>query len=374
MRFLLDPQAEGTSSSATSETASASPAAVSDATPTFDRAAAETRVSERLASVFGDEPKNDDAAIGEEVTTEEAGTEQTTTDETETPSEETTETEEEVTDENKEAAVTPPAKKDGNAPTLPPAFVRSLKAYEWTDEEIAANLKAFGPKFIETAAKIHANRSAEIANWANAGRAARNARQSDQNGQQEEQLQTLPAIDVKPLKEKYGEDALIEELVNPINNAIKYINAILPQVQAVQQNSQRAELETLSQQIESFFGSKEMQPYAEVYGTAARELTPPQIEQRNKVLEMADALLAGAKMQGRWLSLDDVMKMAFDSFSGNMKASAARKQIVSTVQKRAKGLTLKPSARKSAPTSTNKDGSFNRAALEAKVGAMLKKL
>src|SRR6266850_2502584 len=92
-----------------------------------DRATIEKNVSAKLASVFGDEDDNAIAAPAEEKETTEAKPEKQET----------------------EAAA--PAESDLSddalpAPTLPAAYRRSLKAYEWTDEEIDANLQALGGK------------------------------------------------------------------------------------------------------------------------------------------------------------------------------------------------------------------------------------
>jgi hypothetical protein len=234
------------------------------------------------------------------------------------------------------------------APTLPAAYRRTLKAYEWSDDEIDSNLKAFGPKFIETAAKMHANRNKEVSAWADAGRKAREgtAAAPNKDASQTPAPETaMKPIDADALKKQYGEEALIDAIVAPVNRAIEQINQMMPVAQQFRTSLQQQQMETLAKQIDGFFSDKEMVPYKDMYGTAYASLSNEQAEARTKVLELADALIGGAKLQGRSLPLNDAMQMAFDSLSGETKVQAARKEITKQLQTRNKGITLKPSSK-----------------------------
>lgn len=349
----------------------------------FDRTALEASVADRLAATFAGE------------------TDETPADETEeTSAEETQETQEEVSDnadgaedeatsdndtetEEDGAAATPPANTGSKAPTLPDAYRRSLKAYDWTDEEIDANLKTLGASFIATAQKIHTNRNTELAAWAAQGRAAR---QQQQNGQQQEQETEQPAartskpaaskkalkpIDTAKLKEHYGDDELIDALAGQINPVIEQINEILPRIEATQRKSTEAELDKLGRVVEDFFASDEIKPYTEFYGDGKKQFTDEQLQARNKVLETADALALGAKMQGRNLSVVEAMQLAHDSVSSTYKVKAARDGIAKSLKQRNKGITLKPGNKGSA-----KDTGVikTRDDLEKKVKASLNKV
>ena len=111
-------------------------------------------------------------------------------------------------------------------------------------------------------------------------------------------------------------------------------------------------MEGLHRQIDGFFGSKELKPYHEQYGTTTATLNDSQLSARQKVLEFADAIVTGARSQGRYLSLDEAMQLAHDSVSSSSKSTAARKEITGTMQQRNKGITLRPSARSSGLGST----------------------
>lgn len=255
--------------------------------------------------------------------------------------------------------------------TLPAAHVRSLKAYGWSDEEIKQNLSVLGDKFLTTAARIHKNRNDEVTSWADAGRKARQEQQNPpQKTRIEEVTPTLQKIDGDRLKKQYGEHELIDSLVKPYNQLLEEFQRIAPIVQQSQQRTQQAELETFGRQIEAFFGSKELEPLRDVYGTASN-MTEAQIAARNKVLETADALRVGARVQGRELSPDAAMQLAIDSVSSGTKTQVARNQIREGLRTRGAAITLKPSGKGARPANAKPQ---NRGALEKKVGTALSAL
>jgi hypothetical protein len=214
--------------------------------PTFDRAAVESKVSDRLAAAFGgDEDGGTTDDVIETPAEELPAAEETTTEEQQTTAETTETTEEQQAGEEQPATETQTedagaaAKTTNTAPTLPAAYRRSLKAYEWTDEEIDANLKTLGTKFIETAGRIHKNRNVEIADWAERGRQSRTQSAQQQQTQAPQQQQSTEATGLKPvdaaaLKKQYGADELIDAIVGPVNATIEQINKMLPAVQQTQ--------------------------------------------------------------------------------------------------------------------------------------------
>lgn len=294
----------------------------------------------------------------------------------EKPATETTEpeaaTETEATPKDESEAAVSEAKP--GAPTLPDAYRRSLKAYEWTDEEIDANLKSMGPAFIATAAKLHQTRNKEVAEWAKIGRQARDPAPTQtqttdtRTASQPQQPATLQRVDVEKLKKQYGEEALIDEIVGPMNRVVDQINQILPTIQQTQYRSKQAELETLGRQVDGFFGGKDMTTYKDQYGASSAGLNDSQLEARQKVLEMADALIVGAGQQGRMLTFGEAMQLAHDSVSSGTQKKAARQEIAGKLQQRNKGISLKPSGKSAVKTSP----ASNRSDLEKRIGQGLR--
>lgn len=260
------------------------------------------------------------------------------------------------------------------APTFPAAYRRSLKAYDWTDEEIDEAAKQ--PGFLATAAKIHANRNKEVQAWAEAGRKAKESQaaslQPTQDTAKKPQQQdvALKPIDVEALKAEYGDEALIERLTGPLNATIDRINQMMPVIQQTQHRSAMAQAEMLNRQIDGFFGGKDMTPYHETYGTDTAKLSEKQLAARTKVLEFADYLIGGAAQNGKSLSFDDAMQMAHDAVSGGTKEQAARERIAAQAKARNKGITMRPGAR---GTNLNSAGKAkNPADLQKRVSQGLK--
>ncbi len=351
------------------EAASADPVHQSSS-PTPDRAALESSVKGKLAAIFGGTPAAADEADGE-VADENATDENQEQPGEEKPGDASQEEDEEAAAIEPKPVVKPAVKP--NAPTLPAAIVRTLKAYEWTDAEIADAAKQ--PNFLATATKLHATRTAEIAKWSEIGR-QQNAQRAAQSAAKPTAdplaaLQALPLVDATKMKRSTFIAAasgykMIDAIVGPVNATVAAINAIMPIIQQTQQRSQQAELETLNRQVEGFFGGKELEPYTEVYGNAKSVPTPEQIASRNKVLETADALMVGARLQGRELTLGEALTLAHDSVSGSFKAKAARQVLTGQLKTREKALSLRPTSRSpQTPAGSNADGVKTRPQLEA---------
>lgn len=318
--------------------------AVTPASESFDRPAFEESVQEKLDAFNA----SDDSSAE---TTESANAETPPAAETDEHTEAAVETE-------KDEKGTSPAVAQDQSPILPASFRRSLKEAAWSDEEIDSALKGQGNKFLEYATKIHSTRNAETARWADLGRQARQQQSQGQAQTQTQQTsQVLKPVDVAALKKKYGDDGIIDELVAPINSVVESINRVLPIVQQTQANSQRAELDSLGRQIDGFFGSKDMDSYKELYGSQGTNLTKEQNDQRVKVLETADALIGGARLQGRQLTLGEALSYAHDSVSGDFKEQAVQKQMKAKLVQRNKGITLKPNAKKPIPAAKPGDRS-----------------
>jgi len=274
----------------------------------------------------------------------------------------------------------PPAEAEGeeavesdDSPTLPDSYRRSLKAYGWDDDAIDKNLRILGPQFIDTASRIHANRNQEVASWAEAGRRAR----QDQGNpdtlalgrtNQGQPPAGLPPVDIKKLAEQFGEEELVAAIAGPVNEVIAKLNAILPQVEQGSKAIKDAEEQGLIREVEAFFSGSELKPYAQVYGAGEKSLTNDQLGHRNQVLEEADALMAGAKFQGRKLSVGEALLIAHDHVSIEFKEQAVRTSLQKEAKKRNRGITAPPSNRQ-APTGRIR----TREQLAEKIGPMLAK-
>jgi hypothetical protein len=124
---------------------------------------------------------------------------------------------------------------------------------------------------------------------------------------------------------------------------MEQFNAMLPQIEQFKQAQQETQQATLARRIDEFFQSPSLAPYSEAYGKSFTEVTEDQAERRDKVLEMADAIMVGAQAQGRQLDVSEALLMAHDSVAGEFKKVAVRKEITNAVTKRSRSRMIKPS-------------------------------
>ena len=349
----------------------------------FDRGSLESQVSDKMAAVFGsgddetlenldavpDSGKSSGTPARHKAAPAKEPADETPTDE-EKPTDEKPADEAEV--DPKIGQAKPPTPEAGDTPTLPAAYVRSLKAAQWTDEEIASGLKINPDKFLQMAERVHAARNAETREWAN-------------RGQQQKQTQTqatsaapavqppaaagLQQIDIEALKKKYGDEPFVTELAKA-NQVIQQAQEMQKWISQSQERQSRAEMETIGRQVEAFFSSDELKLYSDLYGASTATMTPEQQAARVKLLDTADMISVGARGLNRNLTLDEILQRAHESVSGPVKSKVAAQAIKTQVQQRAKALTLRPGARVS-PVATS--AKAKRAELETNVRGGLKK-
>jgi hypothetical protein len=101
-------------------------------------------------------------------------------------------------------------------------------------------------------------------------------------------------------------------------------------------------------------------------------LTDQQLTNRKEVLDLAGALMAGSRLQGKTINREDALQMAFDSVTSGKKTQAAREEITSKLKAREKGISMKPGGRPSTPLKGAK--AKDRADLESKVRNQLSEL
>lgn len=236
------------------------------------------------------------------------------------------------------------AAASADAPTLPDAYRRTAKGYEWTDAEIDRLWKADPEMAMRTFTKLHESRTKQIGEWADLGRKARQTVPVAKTEMPAPAAAVdLKPVDIKALIEKYGNDDLIAALAGPVNAQIEALRPILEQAKVAQQIAARQQGEVLGKLVQDFFTGKPMEQFKESYGGDWASLTADQTKARNNVLEMADALVAGAKQQGRNLTVNEALQMAHDTVSKDRIEQLVRDGIKKSVVQRGKGLTLKPS-------------------------------
>lgn len=316
------------------------------------------------------ETEVDETPDGEEAVTQDEAPESKATE----PMTPEADSEESEADEDRQPDEKPVAKADKKAPTIPAAWRRSLKAYEWTDEEIDAAAKENPTGFLTIAQKAHNSRVAETQRWAELGRATKAAEaQKSTAGGPKGAVEAAPkgaieALNADQMVEKFGNEEVTRAIVDHVNSALKPVFELLPDLRVGVEDIRRSREQALGKQIDEFFTGKDMETYAEVYGKDAKTITEAQIQKRNGVLEMADALVAGAAQQGRQLSVSEALALAHDSMSASYSKQAVRQEIKKAVKARAGGISIRPGGNKrSDPSAPPRD----RSDLEARTRSRL---
>lgn len=266
------------------------------------------------------------AAAKEEPAGTDAGTDEGATDEAAAPA---------------EAVVNP-------ASGVPAAYRRSLKAFQWTDEEIDAAHEANPEGFLRIATKLHESRNETTRQMSELGRQLRQKQQPEPEPGTAPKPAAKPAqfkkIDVAALREKYGDEDFITQL-EAMNGVVEFANDARGFIEQSKQRQAEVELEALGRQIEGYFAGDDIKDYSGLYGKAGTNLTPDQITARQKVIEQADLLIAGSRQMGRPITLTDALTMAHDSVSAPVRAAAATAKVATQVKARQAAISVRPTGR-----------------------------
>lgn len=296
---------------------------------------------ETAAETIKSEPEKKDEPKGEKPNEQK---------ETEVVAEKQPEKQETESGENKE-------QKASETLELAPEYLRSLKAFGITDDEIKEGMAGDAKSYIQSAKMIHAARKHEIEKFAEAGRSKTNvvAQQLPANPAAS-QPGFLKPINVAEWKKQYGiDDPGVDALIAQQNTMIEVHNSNL-------QRHQQQEMALLTKNIEAFFSKPELAAYADDYKNA---------ETKDKTLQRATELILGAQASGRQVGLDEALTMAHDSLMAPKAKAAAKQELVDEAKKRAAAVSQKPSQAVAATTSSKPK---TRAALYEKVGARLRLL
>jgi hypothetical protein len=95
--------------------------------------------------------------------------------------------------------------------------------------------------------------------------------------------------------------------------------------------------------------------FGDFYGPENGTLSEGQRAARSQVASIADQIRAGAKAAGKSVSVKDAIARAHAIVTHDMRQTAARKEIVGQVQRRAKAVTAKPTQRQARPSGERSD-------------------
>lgn len=313
----------------------------------YDATEVENKVAEKLAEMRGesakDEPEEDEPEAEDT----------STPDPTDEPDEASGETEEE---EEGSADEDPP--KPDKKPAIPDNVCRAAVHSGWTPEEISEFYEADPKRALKTFGKMHESMSNLSKQFAQVGRARINmARKQDTDGQPQPKVEEpKPVIDVEALRRRDPDNELLP-IVEGLNKVLTDLTVKRTVEQPRQEPSKgREEDVALAQQVTLFISSDGMKSYDDFYGPAFDDnrmptwdghgLTPGQLANRDALVARADEIWIGAKMSGRELTVPEALEMAHTLLTEPMREQQVRKELVSKVKTRAKGMTLRPNKSK----------------------------
>lgn len=310
-------------------------------------------VDEKLSNIFG--TADDSLEADEDLNEDEELNDEEEPDEEEDEEEGEPEEEEEVegsSDEEEESST--PEKDDEELEPVPQAYLQAAKAYGWSDEKIERMLELDRGAALDTLAGMYETRNKINAHYSAMGRHAKQ-QQGDKN---KPAAPSVPTINEAEIEAALGKEeaAPIISLLKQQNEVIKALQptaepepqntALLPDLD--QRAASAVEESGVEQQINLFFESDAMSPFKEVYGEmnigqTMDDLASGHRKHRWAVLQKADSIIGGAKMQGRDVSLTDALLDAHllvtQKYRDKITVDSIRKKVV----KRSKGRTLKPS-------------------------------
>lgn len=195
-------------------------------------------------------------------------------------------------------------------------------------------------------------------------------------------------LDLAALREKYADDEdIITDVVEPLNKLLGQLSTkvakleeqqttVSKQVEEERSRANAQQREVIGQQIDGFFNSPHLAPMREYYGSGA-ELDDAQLENRQRVVEFAGRLRAGALVRGEELSVEEALSSAHLALSAPYVKQALIAQIKNTATKRSKNSSLEPRKTTGAQEKDDRDRAKERVSehdLEKRVTRQLQKI
>uniref|UniRef100_A0A6M3KVZ9 Uncharacterized protein n=1 Tax=viral metagenome TaxID=1070528 RepID=A0A6M3KVZ9_9ZZZZ len=225
----------------------------------------------------------------------------------------------------------------------------------WDDNQIQEFMRLDPDRARATFSKIYETNNNLSKNWADMGR-VKLAQENQQQDTQQTKPQQKPKekiefkeVNIAELKKQYDNDPVIDlvdqqqkqnkvlfDMVNDLHDKISTRQEYVPQTQQA-----GTEAAAVAMQIDSFFKQDDMKMFGDFYGSGDK-LTPGNQANRIAMFELADQIRAGRALQGLDTSVEEALLQAHLLVTEPVREKMVRQGIVSKLQKRSKGLSLKP--------------------------------
>lgn len=243
----------------------------------------------------------------------------------------------------------PAEPKEPGKPAIPDNYYRAAIHQGWKPEQISKLYENDPEGTLQILEKTYNDVNNLSQQFAQLGRKAREMQ--TQSVQPVQPTQPKPqTFDPEKFKKDYEDDP-----ASAIASAFAVLQA-KPEAQPVQsiqsssQNDEWSERLAAIEQLNSFFGADDVKPFAEYYGKSKSlnwgDLTADQYAARQAVVNRADEILAGAELLQKGMTVREAVELAHIELTAPMLHKIVRQDILKSVQKKAKGATIRPSVSK----------------------------
>lgn len=254
------------------------------------------------------------------------------------------------------------ATDDKTKPAIPDNHYRAAVHQGWKPEDIKELYDSNPELALKTLKKLHEDTNKVSQVFAQKGRLAAQKQAQPQNQQQPPQVPPVQSqpVDMEKLKERYEDDPfgamaeLIKATVGQKSQPQQQQQVVQP-TQTQDENARFAEYVANQKAVSEFFNDDDMTEYNGIYGAEKDGLLPGHEANRQAVLETADAIIDGMKLEGRDISVSDALMRAHLIVSAPVTEQVVRNKLVKSAKKREKGMTLRPS-KSSSPAPKNIKG------------------
>lgn len=262
--------------------------------------------------------------------------------------------------------------KDEDTPPevqIPEGYIRAAKRQGWTDEDIEAITKSDPDRAKRLFQNAYETVNKVTRDFAAIGRErAEKARKEAEEKDKENEPEIKDYIKPDEIEKIADGDEAIATVLTTMNKIAKEHAAEITKLRKAGPSTEDLELarsnqvaETLraknaadeadTNRIHQFFSSDSMKQYSDFYGTIKKgqnidDITPNQRNHRIEVLQIADQLMFGKKAQGIDISVSEALEDAHLLVTEPIREKIIADKIKSSLKKRSKSKTLRPSSSK----------------------------
>ncbi len=250
-------------------------------------------------------------------------------------------------------------------PAIPENLYRAAEHSKWKPEEIVDFWKANPEMAEKTFEKMRQDMVEVNKQFSENGRARKQVAQERADHPTETQTPAKPKsfVDVEKARVEFGDGAA--ELIGQMNQVLVQQADEIAEIKSTaasprtQEAANQDRSMAVATQIGNFFGHANMKAYDDFYGPSVDangtpysdwdHLTAGQQANRTAVMTEAADIQSGVAIRGTEITVGEAMTRAHMIATDGLKTETIRKEILTSVKKKAKGVTLRPTKTKIRP-------------------------